>query len=418
MFKFRWFSVALAALVAPTALSAQSMPFPAIGMATLFGQESVRAAACPCQNVKAVAIIDTDTGTAEELPAPRQCEFNLLPAMVGEFMNCWKDQWRSGNFREAALLASLASKLDPTNLTARHALLLSDLVEKLMEARGPWVLGGGPQGERYEFSLTGNQARPQNDEFFLRAVNNVSSPATCPNCASTCPAQGACTAGNSKAFAIADSTACGCGSNCECCKGVATFLKMLSAMSAPPPALFVSGSLPNPVYPPEPILLNGRFTPFGPVNVQYQGNESSVGMALPVPPTPAQVMRDLEGLRRAAFEQTVPEPQAAPHAVHLVTPQLEAHCQRLSESGDRDHVLLEGNVQLTCKRNGQLIHIQGQYVRVNLAEGTFTVEAPPVARPSAQRVRVSPPPANYFQPATYTAPVSPWGPVRPIKWED
>ncbi len=78
--------------------------------------------------------------------------------------------------------------------------------------------------------------------------------------------------------------------------------------------------------------------------------------------------------------------------VHLVTPNLEAHCERLTSGRDRDHLLLEGGVNLVSNQNGQVIRIQGERVTVNLANGSFTVEA------TAEVRRPMPPPVV---PTTY-----------------
>jgi hypothetical protein len=131
--------------------------------------------------------------------------------------------------------------------------------------------------------------------------------------------------------------------------------------------------------------------------------------------------------------QPAPQPVAAParpvgqQNVHLVTPHLEAHCERLTSAGSPDQIMLEGDVNLICNRNGQAIHIQGQRVLVNLSDGTFTVESLPQMRPSmpvqtlpVQRTRAVAPAATYPQPASYAptshvAPPVPWQMLRPVR---
>lgn len=58
---------------------------------------------------------------------------------------------------------------------------------------------------------------------------------------------------------------------------------------------------------------------------------------------------------------------------HLVTPDLDAHCERMSHHGDT--VVLEGNVLLLCKKHAQPIRIEAQRVVVNMKDGSFTVES-------------------------------------------
>jgi len=67
--------------------------------------------------------------------------------------------------------------------------------------------------------------------------------------------------------------------------------------------------------------------------------------------------------------------QVAHHAkpVHLVTPDLEAHCERMHHRGDA--IVLEGNVLLLCKKHAQPLRIEAQRVVVNMRDGSFTVES-------------------------------------------
>ena len=114
---------------------------------------------------------------------------------------------------------------------------------------------------------------------------------------------------------------------------------------------------------------------------------------------------------------------AARHKVHLVTAHMEARCERLTSVGNPDHMLLEGDVQLICYRNGQTLRIQGQRVHVYLSDGTFTVESMPESpkQAAASRVHVPAPTGTYHQvqPATYPAPWEMVRPVRPVNgtWE-
>lgn len=159
-----------------------------------------------------------------------------------------------------------------------------------------------------------------------------------------------------------------------------------------------------------------------------------VGVMPPGLPAPEQVMRDLECVRNMAINKvqvgwqgppmpppglpTVPSP--ARPSVHLVTPQFEAHCEKLSTTGSGENVILEGDVTLTCKRNGQTLRIQGQRVTVKLADGSFTVEGtgavnmPAVNLPPMPPVYVPAPiqPTSYYSwpkpPETEARPPAPW----------
>jgi hypothetical protein len=75
---------------------------------------------------------------------------------------------------------------------------------------------------------------------------------------------------------------------------------------------------------------------------------------------------------RAGFVRVV---QVAHHVqpAHLVTPDLDAHCERMHHRGDM--VVLEGNVLLLCKKHAQPLRIEAQRVLVNMRDGSFTVES-------------------------------------------
>jgi hypothetical protein len=87
--------------------------------------------------------------------------------------------------------------------------------------------------------------------------------------------------------------------------------------------------------------------------------------------------------------------QVARHVkpVHLVTPDLEAHCERMHHRGDA--IVLEGNVLLLCRKHAQPIRIEAQRVIVNMRDGSFSVESDvrPVSSSSfgVQRTSAVPP---------------------------
>ena len=81
----------------------------------------------------------------------------------------------------------------------------------------------------------------------------------------------------------------------------------------------------------------------------------------------------------------------AKHA-HLVTPDFEAHCQRMTHRGDT--IILEGDVILLNKKHAQPIRIEAHRVIVNMKDGTFTVESearPTVSGFGVQRTSAVPP---------------------------
>ena len=101
--------------------------------------------------------------------------------------------------------------------------------------------------------------------------------------------------------------------------------------------------------------------------------------AIPAPPT----VRVIE---------CMPEAPAL-KAAHLVTPDFEAHCVRMTQRGDT--ILLEGDVLLLSKKHAQPIRIEAQRVLLNMRDGSFTVE--PAPRSSVSNFGVMAPP---YTPAT------------------
>jgi hypothetical protein len=83
----------------------------------------------------------------------------------------------------------------------------------------------------------------------------------------------------------------------------------------------------------------------------------------PVPPFPHHMVRQV----------ILPKNVAPTHHAHLVTADLEAHCERMIHKGDM--ILLEGEVRLVSRKHGQSIRIEAHRVLLNVKDGTFTVES-------------------------------------------
>lgn len=84
---------------------------------------------------------------------------------------------------------------------------------------------------------------------------------------------------------------------------------------------------------------------------------------MPMPPFPYHLVRQIAPSRNVAQAQ---------HA-HLVTPDLEAHCERMIHKGDM--IMLEGEVRLVSRKNGQPVRIEAHRVLLNMKDGTYTVES-------------------------------------------
>jgi hypothetical protein len=92
-------------------------------------------------------------------------------------------------------------------------------------------------------------------------------------------------------------------------------------------------------------------------------------------------------------------------AINLMTPQYELHCDRLCCVNAPDRLVLEGNVRVTYRKNGQQYRIEGERVLMNLKDGTFTVDTnshgatwqrqPGAATELRQSIHIMPVPTSY-----------------------
>lgn len=120
------------------------------------------------------------------------------------------------------------------------------------------------------------------------------------------------------------------------------------------------------------------------------------GLPLMPPPAPvAELPECMPPMCGSGIVQVVPvqgvrvmQVMAVAHQAkpaRLVTPDLEAVCERMHHRGDV--VVLEGNVLLLCKKHAQPVRVEAQRVIVNMKDGSFSVEAD--ARPTPSILRTS-----------------------------
>ncbi len=148
MFFIRWLSAAILGLAATSTVHAQSASFSVLGLASLFGQEALSepvAGVLPWLPSSPLSVLSRtlpsllteDFEEAEELPIPEPYyEDNALSTFVPECLKCWKEQWKLGNYPEAEMLATIACRLDPSNVMAQHALALSEIMQALTGTKG------------------------------------------------------------------------------------------------------------------------------------------------------------------------------------------------------------------------------------------------------------------------------------------
>lgn len=114
-----------------------------------------------------------------------------------------------------------------------------------------------------------------------------------------------------------------------------------------------------------------------------------VPLSTPLPP-PFPIAHEIMPIVASPMpmpHRIVPIASLAKH-VHFVTPDLEAHCERMTHRGDV--VVLEGDVKLHCKKHGQSIRIEAQRVILNMKDGTFTVESEIASSRATARMALPP----------------------------
>jgi hypothetical protein len=220
---------------------------------------------------------------------------------------------------------------------------------------------------------------------------------TCKDaCQGTCPTSRAsvkpCTAGPAAAAACCCAKACACCETCqpkqESVRRTTTPLTLWGSLSLDLDWKIGTGTPPTPPYAVPPV-----------------------GAGLPVPPPlPVWVHAPVPAFAPRGMSEPLPMPAACPvlhpqhtgfpfplvnvtgtvtngnaRQAHLVTPELEAHCERMVHSGDV--IVLEGDVRLVSRKHGKLVRIEAHRVIVNTASSTYTVEsdvpAPTTNRSSA-----------------------------------
>ena len=247
--------------------------------------------------------------------------------------------------------------------------------------------------------------------------------------AQSCASGSCCTAKQTITKPITTVSSCSRAQGCGCCQTTGTSNKTGAMVVSPSPLLIVQkmmsgdsicpffaelqsfqsppmpahGYASSPMMPPAPPMF------FGGYSMPPASQQAFPGCVAP----PARVGVPTVTSSTLTVSREAPAQPALKHNVHLVTPQMEAHCQRLTSAGNGEHIILEGDVQLTCNRNGQMIRIQGQRVIVHLADGTFTVESAsefPAPVP-VSRVRAVVKPAVNLQTVPYRELAVPPGPV-------
>ncbi len=320
--------------------------------------------------------------TAEPQPGDQECPAAKADSetwqndVVSEGLRAWQVLCKKGRLAEAEQLAQMLASLQPDNPKVRAACTVTQFFKSLADqasaelnapaaplwrAPAPVACGTGPCPSTPEMLpmptciSTCAAPRPCAPPDHLQCTQPQLAPfmagacweGTCPGvgmgmilppphflpmaaagCDAPCCAKGSCCQNETKA-----AKSCGCGTDGNCC-------------CAKQPAVV---HLVVPHLPPAPHVV-----------------------VMPHAPMPTVAATPAVRMRRIIEAQ--PTTTCVPQA-HLVTPHFEAHCERMSCNNTQDRIILEGDVRLTCKKDGQQYRVEGQRVVVNLQDGTFAVES-------------------------------------------
>ena len=243
-------------------------------------------------------------------------------------------------------------------------------------------------------------------------------------CGSPCAEAKSCCA-EAQACREAAAKACACGQGCGCCKAAtartAEVVRARPQVMASPQGVMTVRSVvmaAPPMAPmPAPVMV--------PLPHPGMVMPNPVPCAPPVAACPAALMpaewkrladnngdlrgaidqleRDLLHALQRKHGQSVMQVAHNAQQIHLVTPAYEAHCERLSCLGKSDRLLLEGNVRLTCRKDGRTMQVHASRVVINTKEESFFVESTGSMTLDAQSQfgtqRVVPTGATYYVPA-------------------
>lgn len=417
MFQLQRFASLIAVAVGSATALGQSAGLSTLGLSTLSSPPQTTQARTTDPS-RTVNVLDPDADTEYEdvrippketryssnapapLPSPIVLDDNddLLPELITDCLREWELLWRTGQFKNAQVVAEKAAQLDPRNLAVQRACFFSRVMNALRTAtctdceKGSCVTGGC--------------------ETECCPVQQASAKATAKSCA--CCEKGCGTGSKDCACAPrgqAQAAGFGMMPNMRTVHGNVIVIPTVRVMTAGSERRMVGWAgvpmMPPPPPPPIPGTTNALPPAFG-----------GFAMPCPVQACPVQtVARSEEGDAGSVMHVAAGE-----YRVLLATPNLDAECQRMTFVGTKDRVLLEGKVRLTCRKEGQTSKIEANRVLVDLVRGTFTVETgaglPPVPPVPVQRPlddELPLPGEEVSQPTPTTAPAASGLPTR-FEW--
>lgn len=323
---------------------------------------------------------------------------SLTTLTFEECLQNWALMWQLGNYSQAQELADRAVQIEPGNVAAQHASVLTRIVSKLGLNRSESCTATTATTSCAEGTCQSLTRRlPASCAGLTTALGQlfggscctqVKATAVCPvsaKCAADACCADECAGAKTGVQAVDCKGSCCKEGKCSCCGKCCKAPE--KASSVRPATVFPQLEMMKLHLGMQPPMV---ITGFGPMMsppgcmMPPAGPDGAPVFAQPVMPlhpgmqwVPNMQLGKHRLMSRPAQEepgQAVYQINATGQQVHITTPNLEAHCRHMTCLGTRDRVLLEGDVRLTCRKDGQVTRIEAPRVLVDLVHGTFTVE--------------------------------------------
>ncbi|MFO0865514.1 MAG: hypothetical protein U0744_12840 [Gemmataceae bacterium] len=378
---------------------ARPQPIPSLGSwLCLFGSPVLPSKSAPETSSRSAA---TPRSGEEE------SEDGIEQLLAQDLMGTWGRLWNAGEYRQAADVAKQASRLAPKNNDAKHALSVAGVLKALQAnaatEKAPSCCSDEPAAAPSKgkvqvsvglFPFTIEVKASTNAAGIKAACDAITGAGCCTKsvaAAKSCCAENKC-CGSCKACAKAGCTEKACAKACPCCndKAPKDCACPRESKDAQKTAAVRGGCCEGEVCPltairPALIRSIGQLRIEMPPMPQVHVGPMPRVFANPVPAMPGTVNQltfvapAMPAVQGFAIAPPMPMPPVhmtqTPDHTHIVGANFDAFCRKATMLPGCPCVMMEGNVQMTTKRNGQSIRIEGQRIIVNVTDGTFTAES-------------------------------------------
>jgi hypothetical protein len=335
------------------------------------------------------------------------------------YVTQWRKLWQQGKFGDAYFIARCAVQADPNNRDARHALVVSQIVNENSRQQLCPDLGFCSQYSGGSSFVRLNGDEPWNG---LMPAGTLTPDLNIPAKRGCCEAGACCPVMDCPLVALFDmvfggfreAKTSGCGpcptaighgveaaERMPSCKAVADECGMhivrgpngsqvIWIIREPQATVTRGPELVVPPFPPVPTPMVSRTASLPPPHLAPPPPPimTSEGMVIPVPVAPPYGYPPQQYARPTLYdpaaelcEAVTPLPVMPKHVqitqtarhVQLSSPNYSAQCERI-RGGAHGELILEGNVRLISRRHGQSMTINAQRVLLNVKDDQFVVE--------------------------------------------